>query len=451
MNLEIRLRDYFDLFRTDRDIYEGIRNGITGRMSVGKFAEFYNGEDVIVNDEELYWMAKLFMKMFKDIPEEQVEKFNLFPIKLSEYYTVEEVNRAELYTIDVENEIEDTLVLNNVMKVSHDEYVCYNVSYKDIAKALDNGLITYNFETQRNPVIKYSNYSDDIYYKPKIFNKTVQEIYEDMINEEFIPNMLTWNILNTGMERFEYDGRKRQLIFTKDSGSQINIIDGYHRIIAIRKVMEERPDFEGHMQIKIFNFDVDKAKKFIAQESKGNKVHVTNKPPKADENIYTKLTERINNYGSSDTNELYHKIESKKGVVLGENSKYVYAHTFADSIEYNFADILKNPKNYDDVFKWIVEFFNELISLKIHKFNADYEDYKKFVDTRNNMFTLYITWCRILYGDKNWKAKLRNNINMVDWTHSNPIWKNNLVLSTRDDKRITKKIISLAKSIYAGM
>lgn len=117
----------------------------------------------------------------------------------------------------------------------------------------------------------------------------------------------------------------------------------------------------------------------------------------------------------------------------------VYGHTLWNAIEVNYENELSVPKNNEKVFNYVVEFLTESMRLR----GDSYIDN----NIEGNIFALYVAWSKLLYKERNWKNKLKKLIKSVDWSIDNPIWADNLMLSTREDKRIVKKIITLGETL----
>ena len=446
--LKFLLKKLFKVYNYNRTLYEKMLQGIKNRMSTSKFVEFYTTDnDFVIRNEELYWMAKLFKREYELLD----EKFKVpdgKKIKVTEYFTDSEINLAEAYSIETASENEDILILKNVVKVAEDEFVCYKASYKDISKAYNDGVTIYNFETQREPVVEYSPILGDMIYKPKIYPKTIDEIYQSMKNHEFVANMITWNILATGEEQFEYNEKKNELTFKRGLYSQINSIDGYHRTLAIDRIINEDPDFEGYMQIKIFNYNVDKARKFIQQESKGNKISPA-RLAGMKVSKFTRLVQHINEFENEETNLLYHKIGAERKEVSIAHKRYVDFLTLSTAIESVYGETINgNPRSIENLKYWLIEFFNELISIKYEYFKNANEYQDKRADIQSNMFALYVMLSKKLYGNPEWKNILKTFVQQVNWDLNENNWKNLLIGSKRFDYKICKKITDYTNSLY---
>lgn len=126
-------------------------------------------------------------------------------------------------------------------------------------------IIKYNENTQRKLVKKILSGEIETY---SIFlnRKALTEITESYQNNSYIPNTITLNIPEE--EEFKYENGK--LIFK--SLDSLDILDGYHRYVAMTNLYSLNNDFDYTMEIRWVNFNEDKAKQFIWQEDQKTKM-----------------------------------------------------------------------------------------------------------------------------------------------------------------------------------
>ena len=86
-----------------------------------------------------------------------------------------------------------------------------------------------------------------------------------MIDGSFITNTITFNVLKDGNDNIEYNPDNMSLIIGKES--EIDIVDGFHRSYAILKALITKPNLNKNWEVRIVNWDIDKAQRFIYQES----------------------------------------------------------------------------------------------------------------------------------------------------------------------------------------
>lgn len=129
-------------------------------------------------------------------------------------------------------------------------------------------MINYNANTQR--VLKHViTHGGNEYYKISVNKRAVSEIAKLLREGAFVPNTITLNIPEDEMN-FTYDEASAEL--TIWSLKMFDILDGYHRLLAILMVKSENKDFNAKFELRIANFNETKARQFIYQEDQKTKM-----------------------------------------------------------------------------------------------------------------------------------------------------------------------------------
>ena len=179
-----------------------------------------------------------------------------------------------------------------MIQITDDSWIG-SIDTNTLIQLQDGGFINYNASTQRVLNITFVSKERKI-VRPYINLKTVKAIQEELHNKSFISNTVTLNI-PLGSGSFYYDNKKNELIITElDS---LDIIDGYHRLLAIIREKNSNPDFNYPMELRITNYDVNKAKQFIYQEEQKTQMK------KSDINTYNTFSpaNRVINKLNTDT------------------------------------------------------------------------------------------------------------------------------------------------------
>lgn len=167
---------------------------------------------------------------------------------------------------------------------SHEQYVIHAISFpiewpmieirpgqwigkitaKEIMLLRDAQLIHYNENAQRT--LKRMIVGDTEYYKISINKAAVNSIVESFQSESYIPNTITLNLPDDS--DFVYSNGK--LIINETSG--FDILDGYHRYIAISRLVNSDRNFDYDMELRVVCFSDAKARQFIWQEDQKTKM-----------------------------------------------------------------------------------------------------------------------------------------------------------------------------------
>lgn len=228
-----------------------------------------------LRDCEIYWM----LHCIKDIcPNANV--------KLDDYFTDYEIESYSKMKYS-SGKVDFPIVLDAV-QVADDQFVG-SIKASKLVQWRNAGLVRYNKDLQRRltTVVR----GGKAYEVITLNSKSVTEMVSCFQRGEFIPNAITLNIDEDEMD-FYYDGDRHQLVI--QSVKHLDLTDGYHRLVALSKVIEADPTFDYNMELRITNFSEAKAGHFIGQEEK----HVP--IPKRDirsfdmNDISNKITRKIN-------------------------------------------------------------------------------------------------------------------------------------------------------------
>ena len=176
-------------------------------------------------------------------------------------------------------------------------------------------IINYNENAQRS--LRHITKNGRDFYKIALKQKAVNSIMELMDDDEFIPNTLTFNI----PDGVKYSFDKESNTFAIDlKGNKLDILDGYHRYIAISKELTKKPDLDITMEIRLVRFSESKAQQFIWQEDQKTKLVKVQSEAMNQLKLANQITQRIND----DTNcDLYHHITANGIVNKGYFSQMV--------------------------------------------------------------------------------------------------------------------------------
>jgi len=289
---------------------------------------------------------------------------NLYEIKIDveEYFTDTEITNAMQNKNNLKLEVNQIIAFENVLQIknNNDEYWVCSITLKQIYELMKMGVLGYNLDSQRAGILK--KYKNETMVIPDINEKNVQEIKRDMINKKFLSNMISFNILPEYNYKLEYNSINKNLLVNTNIFS-IDIIDGMHRIMGCVRAIEENPDLQGELLLKITSMSLERARMFIIQESKGNvqnKEHLEKYNP---ENKITMFINNINKKGSEKTNILYDKID------MGTNTPFIWIpfELFKRGLILSgFMDDISNTdnkKNLEKIEEFIIDWFTKFYEI----------------------------------------------------------------------------------------
>lgn len=181
---------------------------------------------------------------------------------VTDYFTKDEIATYSTQKY-VRQKISIPVVFENMVQVSMDQWIG-RISAKRLMELKDAQLIKYNENTQRT--LKRVVRGEDKYYKIFLNRKSVREIKAAFENGSYISDDIT---LNVPPDIIEFVTKRKPngiCDIVVNAPAIMDILDGYHRYIALSKVFQEQPDFDYPLELRICSFPEEKAKQFIYQK-----------------------------------------------------------------------------------------------------------------------------------------------------------------------------------------
>ena len=172
-----------------------------------------------------------------------------------------------------------------MVQVSEDQWVG-SISVKELMLLRDARLIFYNENTQRPLSRKTVNGEE--FYHITINEAAVKAITESYLNGTYIPNVITLNIPETA----DLSYQNGEIIIK--SIDKFDILDGYHRYVAMQRIWAENKDFDYNMEFRLVCFPEEKAKQFIWQEDQKTKMTKIDSDSLNQNNVANQIVNRLN-------------------------------------------------------------------------------------------------------------------------------------------------------------
>lgn len=241
------LSAFFDRIHFDRKSQDSYYNFMKHRnVNIGRFNGIVLGmiELNTLSDEELFWFAE----------------FPGVKVNVADYFSDKEIRKYSKSRTEKQS-LKYPIVLENVLQIDVDQWVT-TIKTQDLCKLYNNNLLVYNPATQRNPKSKEIN--GQTVYRININRQSVAQIKSLLERNLFIPNDISLNIRGS----FKCDGDS---IIIEDDG--MDVIDGFHRLMAIIELTSQNPDYNNTFILNLMYFSEEKAKRYIAQQDKRNKIN----------------------------------------------------------------------------------------------------------------------------------------------------------------------------------
>lgn len=230
-----------------------------------------------------------------------------YPALINEYFFPKEIEAFENLKIQKE-ELNGQLKINAV-QISDNQWIG-RVSVKDLMLWRNAQIINYNENAQRT--MKHITRRGQDFYQIYLNKKAIKSIMETMKSGNYIANTLTFNMNENTY--YEYDADTNTLLIDV-SEEKLDILDGYHRYIAISKLYNEDSDLDFNMEIRIVNFTESTAQQFIWQEDQKTKMRKSQSDAMNQMKLANVITQRVNDSGDCD---FYHNIVPNGIINKGE-------------------------------------------------------------------------------------------------------------------------------------
>ncbi|MGG3920460.1 DNA sulfur modification protein DndB [Geobacillus thermodenitrificans] len=414
-----------EVIRTDKKRVARIKNGLK------KYKILPGTVQLILNEpqEQLKQIDDKFLCLLTE--QVYVASGNL-ELNPENYFSKREIKEVKsTFEGEVQKKVDFPYTFKPAIQIAPDMFIT-KIKASEIKLFMDNKLLQYNFETQREARIKVDkNDPTNIIQEVKINKKHMEHIKESIVKGEALPSSLTFNArLGTGDEGFElvYDEDTMELTIQK--GTLLDCLDGFHRVTAVVKALEENPETDMTFMLNVVNFDIPKAREYFAQMN-------TIEP------IGKGHLENIKKERQADfiVDQLKYNSELKGRISPSEHiphttSLLVSLKTLADAIDevYGIEDRVEAIKTAN----YLKEFFNQLFYAFPDEFLGDVAAIReKSLINANVMFYGYVLLSKRMKDENISLDKLPEIIKKIDFSRDNEVWKKYKVLD--EDKNVTTR------------
>lgn len=277
---------------------------------------------------------------------------NTEKIDCEKYFSKLEIRKYAAMRFSFQGVEKYPFIIENVLEVEADQWITV-VDVNVLKDLYDKQMIIYNPNTQRE--LRKVRKNGEEYYTINVNNKSVKEIKNLLLANEFIPNDLSFN-LSIDNPDVEFDVQGDKIIIT---GGQFDIIDGYHRFKAVMEAKQEHSDFNYKFVMKIMNYDETKACTFIAQEDKRNKISVLYSKSLDSTHPANMIIDRIN----SSPNSLLKGLIGKEGTnIIDRASLFALVDYFYDVKKMGRSEVIKTANHMINIINNCIDNCPELLN-----------------------------------------------------------------------------------------
>jgi hypothetical protein len=336
-------------------------------------------------------------------------------INPEEYFTEAEIKTARQYDgkLYINNEVEFPIIFQPAIQHSYNTWTT-RIHIKTLVSMLQSRLIHWNPESQREATLKIID--NEVIPTPTIYMKNVLEMKELLKKNKLEISQI---ILNASAgtsdvgEEVVYDESNYEL---KILSAKIDVIDGYHRILASQMALSEKPDIDFWFDLKLVNMSVSRAAELLAQISKATPISETKRRVMGKESFTDKVISELR------SSKLGDKISKKENLSISARELVTYK-TLSKGIESNFK-ITKTSEMYD-VADYLIEFFDVLLDVYEDEFINNYHETKKksLINDNNIIGYGYILLASRMKKENIPARSARKYIRNIDFSRENEMWK----------------------------
>ena len=354
-------------------------------------------------------------------------------LRLENYFTPMEIEEFKDFVIEKEEISKYPYRLKNMLKVAEGHYVGI-IDCKEFARIDASNDIVYDFTVQRDPKI-------DVYGMKRINVdlKKINEISECLLSGRYDSDEIKLNVEKDGEDNLEFvskDGIYGELII---HSGRITCFDGYSRKSANSIANNKNSDLHMNWKLCITNFPKFRAKRFMIQVNKQKPInyeHIKNMDETKNENVI------VGNIINNPNSELADKIKNSDADL--KHGGLTKKSTLSIAIEDQYKEFLNSKIHNIEISDWIVDFTNYLMSIYPNEFIDNIEKTKllSYINHRN-MFIGYIGLSKRFYKQDNWKNKVKDIMNNIDFSVENNIWNNIRINDNNLNKTSRKELYNL--------
>lgn len=207
------------------------------------------------------------------------------PFYLDTYFTKQEI---EMYSQSkFESEDLKFPLRFKMIQISPEQWIG-KISVKELMKFRDAHMINYNENAQR-AMRKIIHNGEEI-FQIYINKGAVKDIINLYNSDTFIPNTITLNLHPESV--YTYNSDTSELIIKEIK--YFDILDGYHRYIALSTIYNINQQFDYDMELRIVNFSSEKAQQYIWQEDQKTKMRKIDSEALNQNNLGTRVVSTLN-------------------------------------------------------------------------------------------------------------------------------------------------------------
>jgi DGQHR domain-containing protein len=421
--LETSLKQVLDIIKHNRKKTEEIKEGLLkNKIMLGESQKMINGQIPLeeLDARVLCLLAIETRQSLLDLTDKEKEQMKLGLLEdhigVEHYYSPVEIKKSKTYEEVIEDAITLPYTLYNVTQINPDQYVGI-ITAQEIKKLFDAGLLEYDFAVQREAKFQRDRKDpNNIIKKVNINPKAVKEISKHIKDGTLISSALTFNAKLGSSEEGEellYIAKDRTLTIT--AGTEISVLDGFHRVTSVVETLTAFPDLDMNFVINIVNFGQKQAQEFFSQLNSATPVSQSRlkEMKQARQSDFIAKQLQINS-------ELKGKVSSSEHVSAIQKHLVSFG-VLSDAIDETFN--VKNKPEAMEVADYLQEFFDALILENKEAFITEVDKVRETsLINANQMFYGYVVLAYRMQQEGIRLTQLQSIIENIDFNRDNKLW-----------------------------
>ena len=400
---------------TERNMKASLAVNILNERLLLSTLDINNANDLILLFVFSTGMYQAITEKEKEISPSNVELTEILKLDPIGYFTEIEMENLKDYKLQKkEKGKEEEVVFPNMIQLAPNFWVG-GISSIQLADLDAENEFIYNFKTQRDPVF-------DVYGTKKInFSKTkAREISERLLSGEQFPDAIVINVLKNGEDDMSYEKNGDLVIH---SGVK-NIVDGMHRKVGNGIYVSQNPNASFNFILVVTNYSEARAQDQMSQINKQKPMKIEHTKNLDSSKLGNAIVDSIRDIRTSEFAKLIRDSDAEL-----EYSGITKKYTLSVAVTECYKSELTNSLQTKNIAEHIANIMDLVIGLYVDEFIKNPKESKKtsFINHKN-MFIGYIALSAKLYKDADWENKVEEALSKIDFSRSNPFWKDNDIL-----------------------
>jgi DNA-sulfur modification-associated len=339
------------------------------------------------------------------------------------YFTEHEQKEAYQYDASLDRETKKfPITYQNAMVMGNRKWLVL-LSSKEIKELLDNGLLYYNFDTQRESNV--TRLRDKVIIEPTVNKKNIEEMTQLMLDGKFESTNIIFNAApRTSSSGNEVIFNDKNKTLTLTEGTRLDNVDGYHRSMAIQNALEINPNIDILFPVIFTNYATKQAQNYLYQISQAT--------PVSKEHVDSLVK---TDHSLSVIQELKSSSELKIAPIHQRetlNDEMVTFSNLKASLQNEFGSKMKNRNDELDVAEYLEDFFKVIFATYEDDFINNPIQSREYSIINNDFVISYglIILARRMFELEIKPREIRKILKNIDFSKSNETWINAGILTS---------------------